>query len=125
MTVKWCKHVLESVLKFYPTPNILNSDQGSQFTSEIWIDYLKDNRIKISMDGEGRAIDYIFIERFWRIYKYKYLYLILPIGGKDLYDGTKEYMEFYNFERQHKTIGKVTPTEKYYGRKVLFNSTKY
>jgi len=125
MTSKWCKYVLEEALKYYPTPDILNSDQGSQFTSDIWINCLTENGIKISMDGKGRAIDNIFIERFWRSYKYEYLYLNVPNGGKDLYDGTKEYMNFYNFERQHTSIGKTTPAEKYYGRKVIFNSTKY
>lgn len=125
MTANWCKYVLEETLNFYPTPEIFNTDQGSQFTSEIWIEYLKDNDIKISMDGKGRAIDNIFIERFWRSYKYEYLYLEIPNGGKELFEGTKEYMDFYNFERPHSSLKKITPAEKYFDKKVYFVPTKY
>jgi len=60
-TFKWCKYVLKAALKYFPTPDILNSDQGSQFTSDIWINCLKENAMKVSMDGKGRAIDNIFI----------------------------------------------------------------
>jgi len=125
MTAKWCTSIMKNALESYPTPEIFNTDQGTQFTSEIWIDNLKDNGIKISMDGKGRAIDNIFIERFWRSYKYEYLYLNVPNGGKELYDDSLEYMNFYNFERQHKSIGKLTPAEMYYNKKVNFSPTKY
>ncbi len=125
MTAKWCASVLKCALEFYPAPEIFNTDQGAQFTSESWINTLKDNGIKISMDGKGRAIDNIFIERFWRPYKYEYLYLNVPNGGKELYDDSQEYMNFYNFERPHKSIGKLTPAEMYYNKKVYFSPTKY
>lgn len=125
MTANWCASVVSKALEYHPTPDIFNTDQGTQFTSQIWSKILKDNGIQISMDGKGRAIDNIFIERFWRTYKYEYLYLNNPNGGKELYDQTQEYMTFYNFERQHKSINKLTPAEKYFGKKTYFYSTKY
>jgi putative transposase len=69
MTAKWCKYVLDQCIYWYPTPEIFNTDQGSQFTSDIWVSAMKDNGIEQSMDGKGRAIDNVFIERFWRSYK--------------------------------------------------------
>ncbi len=125
MTAAWCKYVLGEALQFFPTPEIFNTDQGIQFTSELWTKELLENGIKISMDGKGRAIDNIFIERFWRSYKYEYLYLSPPNGGKELYDGTKEYMTFYNHQRSHSSIDKLTPAERYYGTKTYFVTTKY
>lgn len=125
MTASWCKHALEEALEKYPQPEIVNTDQGSQFTSDIWTQYLEEKEIKISMDGKGRAIDNIFIERFWRSYKYEYLYLDRPNGGKELYDETEVYMNFYNFERSHSSIGKIPPAEKYFGEKPVFKPTKY
>lgn len=129
MTAKWCKYVFLQALNWYPTPEIFNTDQGTQFTSKIWTDAMIDNGIKISMDGKGRAIDNIFIERFWKTYKYNYLYLNAPNGGKELYDGTKEFMNFYNFEKPHSSLKidrkKYTPAEFYFGKKVYFVSTKY
>ena len=129
MTAKWCKYVLLQALNWYPSPDIFNTDQGTQFTSKLWTETLIDNGIKISMDGKGRAIDNIFIERFWKTYKYNYLYLNAPNGGKELYDGTKEFMNFYNFEKPHSSLKinrkKHTPAEFYFGKKVYFESTKY
>ncbi len=125
MTSAWCKYVLGEALLFFPSPEILNTDQGIQFTADTWTKYLTDNGIKISMDGKGRAIDNVFIERFWRTYKYEYLFLNTPNGGKELYDETKEYMDFYNHQRAHSTLGKVTPAERYYGSKTYFVTTKY
>jgi len=125
MTAKWCIQVVLDALIYYPSPEIFNTDQGTQFTSQGWSDMLSDNGIKISMDGKGRAIDNIFIERFWRSYKYEYLYLNPPNGGKELYDETKEYMRFFNFERPHSSIDKLTPAEMYFGKKVFFTPTKY
>lgn len=125
MQASWCKYVLDEALVIYPSPEIFNTDQGSQFTSEIWTNYLLDNGIEISMDGKGRAIDNVFIERFWRSYKYEYLYLNSPNGGKDLYRGTAAYIEFYNDQRPHSSLDNQTPTEAYYGEKnYIVNLTK-
>jgi putative transposase len=125
MTAAWCKYVLAESLEKFPSPEILNTDQGIQFTADMWADYLLDNGIRISMDGKGRAIDNVFIERFWRSYKYEYLYLNSPNGGKELYDGTKEYVDYYNHQRRHSSLEKQTPAEKYYGSKTYFITTKY
>jgi putative transposase len=103
----------------------MNTDQGSQFTSPKYVKCLEDNGIKISMDGKGRAIDNVFIERFWRSLKYEHIYLNPANGGKELYDGVHEYMNFYNFERLHSTLDKSTPAEAYFGTKPYFEPTKY
>lgn len=125
MKAEWCVTVFEEALDWYPTPDIFNTDQGSQFTSDGWIAALNDNGILISMDGKGRAIDNIFIERFWRSYKYEYLYLNVPNGGKQLYDQTNEYIRFYNYERKHQSLNRVPPAEHYFGHKTYFSPTKY
>lgn len=125
MTAAWCAQVVKECLAWYPSPEIFNTDQGSQFTSDLWIDLLQDNGIKISMDGKGRAIDNIFIERFWRSYKYEYLYLNAPNGGKELFDQSQEYFRFYNFERKHQSLNRIPPAEHYYGTKTYFLPTKY
>ena len=125
MTTNWCKYVLDQALYWYPTPDIFNTDQGIQFTAKLWINTLLDNGIKISMDGKGRAIDNVFIERFWKTYKEHYFYINAPNGGKELFDGSEQYMDFYNFERPHTSINKLTPAEAYFGKKVYFVPTKY
>ena len=125
MSSKWCKYVFDECINWYPTPEIFNTDQGSQFSSDIWIQAMEDNGIRQSMDGKGRAIDNIFIERFWRSYKYEYLYFNAPNGGKELYDETQEYMNFYNFERRHQSLDRRTPAELFFGKKTYFIPTKY
>ena len=69
MSAKWCTEIVGQAIATHGTPEIINSDQGSQFTSEVYINRLKENGIQISMDGKGRAIDNIFIERLWRTVK--------------------------------------------------------
>ena len=125
MTAKWSHYVLEESLTHYPSPELFNTDQGAQFSSQLWIKSMQDNGILQSMDGKGRAIDNIFIERFWRTYKYEYLYLNPPNGGKEVYEETKIYMNFYNFERKHQSLSKKTPAEMYFQRKTHFIPTKY
>jgi putative transposase len=125
MTSNWCQWVVKNALEYYPTPNIFNTDQGTQFTTEKFIELIEDNGIKMSMDGKGRAIDNIFIERFWRSIKYEYVFLNPPNGGKELFDGISEYMTFYNFERGHSSLEMKKPAEVYFGKKTQFKSTKY
>ena len=88
--------------------------QGSQFTSEMFINILNSNDIQISMDGKGRAIDNIFIERLWRSVKYENIYLNVYENGVDLYKGLEQYFEFYNHERIHQSLNYGTPGKKYY-----------
>jgi putative transposase len=113
MTKEWCIDVVSEAIKKYGCPEILNSDQGSQFTSPVFIKLLDDNGIKISMDGKGRALDNIYIERYWRSLKYEYVYLNPANGGVELYKGIKKYVDFYNNERRHESLGYETPNNYY------------
>ncbi|KAA1239150.1 IS3 family transposase, partial [Aquimarina sp. RZ0] len=109
MSAEWCTELLNDTVEQYGTPKIHNSDQGSQYTSDLYIAALKKHQIQISMDGKGRALDNIYIERFWKSLKYEKIYLNPPNGGLDLYQKVKEYIEFYNTKRRHTEIGKVPP----------------
>ncbi len=108
MDVNFCLSALEEALE-YGKPEIFNTDQGSQFTSEQFTGMLLSNDIKISMDGKGRAIDNVFVERLWRSVKYEELYLHSYETGEEVYRGLKQYFEFYNHERQHQSLNYKTP----------------
>ena len=109
MSAEWCTEVMKEAVNRHGKPDIVNTDQGSQFRSEVFSDYLLDNEIKISMDGKGRAIDNIFIERLWKSVKQEHLYLKVPQDGMELYNGLKEYFGFYNQQRPHQSLGYKTP----------------
>jgi len=85
MDAAWCKETLEEAIAIHGRPEIINTDQGSQFTSEVFTHLVLSNDIKLSMDGKGRAIDNVFIERLWRSVKYESIYLNPPDSGIDLY----------------------------------------
>jgi len=118
MTAEWVKELLEDTIRMYGAPDIHNSDQGSQYTSQDYIDVLKEHEIKISMDSKGRALDNVYIERFWRSIKQEKIYLNPPNGGLELYQMVKEYIQFYNEKRRHTEIGKMPPDQKYYQKKM-------
>ena len=118
MTAEWCAEVLQETIDKYGKPEIFNTDQGSQYTSEVHTKILINNDIKISMDGKGRAIDNIFVERLWRTVKYENVYLQSYSDGISLYKGLKEYFEFYNNERFHQSLDYKTPTQKYRQKEV-------
>lgn len=118
MTSEWCTELLNDTVKQYGAPQIHNSDQGSQYTSDQYITALKSHQIKISMDGRGRAIDNIYIERFWRSLKYEKIYLNPANGGLELYENVNQYIRFYNQERRHTEIGKIPPDEMYFQNKI-------
>lgn len=103
--------VLKTAISLYGKPEIVNSDQGSQFTSELWIGYLEGQQIKISMDGKGRALDNIFIERLWRSVKYDYVYLNPANDGTELYHGLREYFDYYNHRQAHQGIDRRIPID--------------
>jgi len=113
MTAEWCAEVLQEAIQQYGKPEIFNTDQGSQFTSEVFINVLKSNDIQISMDGKCRALDNIFIERLWKSVKYEHIYLNVYENGVDLYKGMKEYFKFYNNERPHQSLNYETPAKKF------------
>lgn len=115
MTSEWCRKVVEEAINQYGSPEILNSDQGSQFTSYDYTSLLtqRDQPIKISMDGKGRAIDNIFIERLWKSVKYECVYLHAFDDGVQLYNGLAKYFNFYNHERNHQSLGYKKPASIY------------
>ncbi len=114
MEALWCKSVVEEAVKAHGTPEIINTDQGSQFTSEVFSQYVvKELKTKLSMDGKGRAIDNVFIERFWRTLKYEQVYLYPSPDGIECYRGVKQYIEYYNDQRRHSSIGQIPPVQKF------------
>jgi putative transposase len=114
MDKSFCIEALNEALSLYPKPEIFNTDQGSQYTSIEFTNILKENQIKISMDGKGRATDNIAIERFWRSIKYEELYINEYKNIKEIKKAIAEYMEFYNKRRLHSTLDYDTPDEVYY-----------
>jgi len=114
MTSKWCKEVLEEAVRLYGAPEIVNTDQGSQFTAFEFSNYVvEDLGIKLSMDGKGRAIDNIFIERLWRSLKYEHVYLYPASDGLECYRGIRTYFDYYNQERRHQSLEDETPQSVY------------
>jgi putative transposase len=118
MSADWCAEVLEETIENHGKPEIFNTDQGSQYTSDVHTRVLLSNGIQISMDGKGRAIDNIFIERLWRTVKYENVYLQAYTDGISLRKGLKNYFEFYNEERFHQALDYRTPHQTYYKKEV-------
>ena len=113
MTAEWCAQVVADAVQQHGTPEIINSDQGSQFTSIEYTSLLQHHGINISMDGKGRAIDNIFIERLWRSVKYECIYINVFEDGVKLYEGLNQYFTFYNNERIHQSLDYKTPQSLY------------
>jgi len=114
MDVSLTTSVLLDALSKYPKPEILNTDQGSQYTAKEHIDILVKNSISISMDAKGRSIDNIVIERFWRTLKYEDVYPSSYINIEEARVGIGEYIDIYNKERLHSALDYLTPDEAYY-----------
>ena len=113
MDAQWCRETMEDCINRHGCPQIVNTDQGSQFTSDEFTGLLIDNDIQISMDGKGRATDNIFIERFWRSLKYEDIYLRAYQDGQSLFLGLIEYMNYYSTERRHSSIEDQRPIQVY------------
>ena len=113
MDSTFCVDCLEDALGTHGKPEIFNSDQGSQFTSTAFTEILKREEIKISMDGRGRALDNIFVERLWRNVKYEDVYLKGYSNMAELTVGLAEYFAFYNSDRPHQGIGNKKPDDVY------------
>jgi putative transposase len=109
----FCVDCLEQSLRVYGTPEIFNTDQGCQFTSDAFTGVLKSYGIAISMDGRGRALDNIFVERLWRNVKHEDVYLKGYVTMPELQLGLTEYFKFYNTERPHQSLGNSTPVQVY------------
>lgn len=114
MDSSFCVSALESAFRRYGRPEIFNTDQGSQYTSNEFTSTVLDNDVLISMDGKGRFIDNIFIERLWRSVKYEEVYLKEYTSVDELTKSLKVYFEFYNNERPHAGLGGRTPAEAYW-----------
>lgn len=117
MTTEFCIGILKKGIKTYNNPKIINTDQGSQFTSKEWISKLKNSNIKISMDGKGRWIDNVRIERFWRTVKQEEVYINPPDNISELEQGINKFIKFYNYQRPHQSLDYKTPSQIYYNDK--------
>ncbi len=115
LDVNFCLEALEQALRI-AKPEIFNTDQGCQFTSNPFTSLLIKNNIRISMDGRGRAFDNIFIERLWRTVKYEEIYLHDYRDGIETYLALEKYFRFYNEERFHSSLDYKTPAEVYYAQ---------
>ena len=109
MEASFCVKALLQAIALYGPPEVMNTDQGSQFTGDDWITVLKNHHIKISMDGKGRAIDNVFVERFWRSLKYEEVYRREYSGIADAGKHLAEYIDIYNTLRPHSCLDDRTP----------------
>lgn len=119
LEVEFCVEALEAALLNYGNPEIFNSDQGSQFTARAFTECLKAAQVKISMDGRGRYLDNIFIERLWRSLKYELIYLMAFENGKHLRQEMKKWFDWYNEERSHQSLNYETPNEVYRNSRLM------
>jgi len=115
METSFCVEALEEALALYGKPEIFNTDQGSQFTSLDFTEVLKEAGVRISMDGKGRWMDNVFIERLWRSLKYECVYLNAFETGSETRAGIDWWIEYYNTRRPHSTFDGATPDEVYNG----------
>ena len=110
----FCIEALNEALQNYGTPEIFNTDQGAQFTSKEFTDILKEQSITISMDGKGRWIDNVFVERLWRSLKYEEIYLKAYDSVVQAKEGIKTWFQFYNTKRRHQALHRKTPDTVYF-----------
>jgi len=117
MEAEWCAQVFNEATEMYGCPEIINTDQGSQYTADAFTDAVLSKGVKLSMDGKGRATDNAFIERLWRSVKYEKVYLNPPQDGIHLNKMMNEYFNYYNKERSHSSIADHHPEEIYFSTK--------
>jgi putative transposase len=114
----FCIEALKDAIEKYGQPDIFNTDQGSQFTSKNFIAVLTEHEIQISMDGKGRALDNVFIERFWRSLKQEKIYMIILNTVKEAKNAITDYINFYNKKRMHQSLEYLTPEQVHF-RKII------
>ena len=119
LATDFCVEALQDALARYGTPEIFNTDQGSQFTDEDFTEILLAKHIRISMDGKGRWIDNVFVERLWRSVKYESIYLHAYATPREVTAGLTRYFEFYNVRRPHQNLDYRTPDEMYFQTQTL------
>ena len=115
MDADFCVDALEEAISRYGAPDIFNTDQGAQFTSEAFTGVLKAAGVRISMDGKGRWVDNVFVERLWRSLKYEEVYLKAYETVAEARLGIGNYFRFYNCERRHQSLDRQTPDQVYGG----------
>ena len=113
MTVDICTDPLNEALEKYGSPEIFNTDQGSQYTSEIFTDILKERKIEISMNGKGRCLDNVIVERFWRSIKYEMIFTHEFVSVRELRGRIAKYMDLFNSRRRHQALDYMTPDSVY------------
>ena len=114
MDTAFCIEALEDAIQRHGVPEIFNTDQGAQFTSEAFTGVLKAHGVAISMDGKGRWVDNVFVERLWRSVKYEDVYLRAYETPVELRAGLGRYFTFYNAQRRHSGLGRRTPDAVYF-----------
>ena len=114
MDTSFCLDALEEAIQKYGKPEVMNTDQGSQFTSLAFTQYLKDHDIKISMDGKGAWRDNVFVERLWKTVKYEHVYLHAYESTSEAKEKLSSYFEFYNRRRPHSKLDRQTPDQFYF-----------
>ena len=114
MDTSFCLDALEEAIAKYGKPEIMNTDQGSQFTSQAFTQYLKDSSIRISMDGKGAWRDNVFVKRLWKSVKYEHVYLHAYESTSEAKSKIGHYFEFYNQRRPHSNLDRITPDQFYF-----------
>ena len=114
LDASFCTEALDEAIRKYGAPDIFNTDQGSQFTSDAFIDILISNGISISMDGKGRWVDNVYVERLWRSVKYEDIHLKAYSSITEARHGLTDYFGFYNNRRRHQGLDDRTPDEVYW-----------
>jgi putative transposase len=114
MTTDFCLEALEAAVRDYGTPEILNTDQGSQFTGTAFVDQVQQHGIQVSMDGKGSWRDNVFVERLWKSVKYEEVYLHAYDSVAEARQGLQRYFSFYNQRRPHSSLGGRTPDMVYF-----------
>ncbi len=120
MSKEFCMKCLAKALDTYGAPEILNTDQGSQYTSKEFIEKVLQSGALLSMDGKGRCLDNVWIERFWKTIKHNYLFLYEHKTNQELYSGINYFINFYNYERGHSSLEYLTPEEVYNTSNLVF-----
>jgi putative transposase len=113
MGVEFCLEALEEALRHYGPPEIFNSDQGAQFTAVEFVAMLLAHEVRVSMDGKGRCLDNVFVERLWRSLKYEEVYVRAYANVQEAWAGVSRWLHFYNHQRPHQALGYLTPMQVY------------
>ena len=119
MDARFCVEALQEAIAIHGAPEIFNTDQGAQFSSEEFTGELKAHGVKISMDGKGRWIDNVYVERLWRSLKYEEVYLHAYQSVAEAVIGITNYIGYFNSERRHQSLGRRTPDDVFYEHKTV------